>query len=104
MIIGGNVMINWDATQEEMEIIQKIAKRGFIRQLYADALALSMDIAATHLNGCPLKLKEWLAADDFNFFHDIYGIYNHLDRKAGKLRNCFRPRFAMPESKQRAKK
>jgi len=93
-------MIKWDATQEEMEIIQKIAKRGFIRKLYADVLALSMDIAATHLNGCPLKLKEWLAADDFNFFHDIYGIYNHLDRKTGKLKNCFLPRFAIPKSKR----
>jgi len=92
-------MINWDATQDEMELIQKIAKRGFCRQLHADALALSMDIAATHLNGCPLKLEAWLAADDFNFFHDIYGIYNNLDRKTGKLKNCFLPRFAAPAKK-----
>lgn len=97
-------MIKWNVTQEEMELIQQIAKRGFCRQLYADALALSMDIAATHLNGCPLKLKEWLAADDFNFFHDIYGIYNNLDRKTGHLKNCFLPRFAAPETKRTAAK
>jgi hypothetical protein len=93
-------MINWNATTEDMDIIQNIAKRGFIKKLYADSIALSMDIAATHLNGCPLKLREWLAADDFNFFHDIYGIYNNLDRKTGKLKNCFLPRFAMPKSKK----
>ena len=96
-------MINWDATQEDMVIIHKIAKRGFCKQLYADNIALSMDISATHLNGCPMKLKEWLAADDFNFFHDIYGIYNNLDRKTGKLKNCFLPRFAMPNSKKTKK-
>jgi len=90
-------MIKWDATQEEMALIQKIATRGFCRQLYIDVLALSMDIAATHLNGCPLKLEEWLVADDFNFFHDIYGIYNNLDRKTGQLKNCFLPRFAKPQ-------
>ncbi|PKN20403.1 MAG: hypothetical protein CVU71_01020 [Deltaproteobacteria bacterium HGW-Deltaproteobacteria-6] len=95
-------MIKWNATQDDMELIQKIAKRGFCRKLYADALALSMDIAATHLNGCPLKLKEWLKADDFNFFHDIYGIYNNLDRKTGRLKNCFLPRFAAPTKKSLA--
>jgi len=90
-------MIKWDATQEEMTLIKKIAKRGFCRQLYADILSLSMDISATHLNGCPLKLEELLAADDFNFFHDIYGIHNNLDRKTGQLKNCFLPRFAKPQ-------
>lgn len=97
-------MINWNATTEDMDLIQKIAKRGFCRQLYADVLALSMDIAAIHLNGCPLKLGAWLAADDFNFFHDIYGIYNNIDRKIGKLKNGFLPRYAAPKKKVGTKK
>jgi len=90
-------MINFKATKEDIQTIHKIVSRGFCKQIYADRTSMSMDIAATHLNGCPLKLKELLAADDFNFFHDIYGIYNHLDRKTGKLKNCFLPRFAQPD-------
>ena len=39
-----------------------------------------------------------LAADDFNFGHDVFGIYRHLDRTTGKLMNCFVPRFAQRQS------
>lgn len=56
-----------------------------------------MDITATHANGCPLKLAELLAADDFNFSHDVAGIYRHLDRTTGKLLDCFLPRFAQKQ-------
>ena len=49
---------------------------------------------AVHSNGCPLDLSQLLAFDDFNFLHDIVGIYRHLDRKSGELRDCFVPRCA----------
>jgi hypothetical protein len=55
-----------------------------------------MDITACHLNGCKLDLAKLLAADDFNFAHDVLGIRRHIDRETGQLMNCFRPRFAKP--------
>lgn len=58
-----------------------------------------MDLAAVHANGCPLDLEKLLAADDFNFAHDVFGIYRHLDRDGksptgGKLLDLFLPRTA----------
>lgn len=55
---------------------------------------LSMDLTACHANGCPLDLDRLLAADKFNFIHDVVGIARHIDRSTGRLQNCFTPRFA----------
>lgn len=98
-------MIKWNATKEDMELIDKITKRAAILYGLADArsmMNLNMDITATHLNGCPLKLKELLAADDYNFGHDIVGISNHINRETGEIEDCFLPRFAQPESREAA--
>ncbi len=56
--------------------------------------SIEMDITATHLNGCSLRLKDLLNANRFNFVHDIVGISRHINRITGKLENCFLPRFA----------
>lgn len=53
-----------------------------------------MDVAACHLNGNSLKLKELLTAPDFDFIHDVMGIRQHINRKTGQLENCFVPRFS----------
>lgn len=37
-------------------------------------------------------LAQRLAADDFNFWHDINGIQRNLDRQTGRLQNRFLPR------------
>ena len=37
-----------------------------------DRLAFEMDIAAVHAH-TPLRLADWLAADNFNFVHDWRG-------------------------------
>ena len=91
-------MINWTHDKAEFEIEAQIAKRAValakehgIEYKQMDAV---MDIDATHNNGCPLKLTELLAADDFNFVHDVFGIRANIDRKTGKLQNCFVPRYA----------
>ena len=91
-------MINWNVTQKDSKIISEIVKRGFgeVKNIYADTLAMEMDIIAVHLNDCKLKLQELLMADDFNFYHDIFGIASNLDRDTGKLKNCFLPRFTRP--------
>lgn len=92
-----------DPTEEDLAIISKIAERAiayFIlasetgRRLPFDGLDIQMDLCAVHLNGCPLRLADLLAADDFNFAHDITGIRRHLNRKTGALENHFLPRFA----------
>ncbi|OGP23908.1 MAG: hypothetical protein A2X99_05760 [Deltaproteobacteria bacterium GWB2_55_19] len=66
-------------------------------------LSLSMGISAVHANGCPLRLKDFLKADSLNFAHDMFGIQRHLDRKTGKLENCFLPRFAQPKNTSRGR-
>ena len=90
--------ISFHVTEEERGLILDIIKRGNallepIGQKY-DTMDALMDISATIANGCPLKLKEWLAADDSNFAHDLMGIWRHIDRTTGTLRDCFLPRFA----------
>ena len=93
-------MLNWNSTKEDSQTITKIAER-------ANAMAnkpggkypmldASMDIAACHLNGCPLRLKDLLAADDGNFAHDVFGIRQYIDRNTGKLQGCFDPRYSQP--------
>lgn len=56
-----------------------------------------MNITACVANGNPLRLEDLLAADDFNFAHDVFGIDRHINRDNGKMMNFFRPRFSVPE-------
>lgn len=90
-------MTSFSTTRTEHLVIQRIADR-------AEAMALqegvayprvdaAMDITAVHANGCPLRLDELLAADPFNFAHDIFGIRRYLNRNTGVLENHFTPRF-----------
>lgn len=86
-------MIDFETSREDTLTIHAIAKRA-ASFLNLDLLAISMDITACHLNACPLRLVDLLAADDGNLAHDIGGIARHLDRETGDLRGCFVPRFA----------
>lgn len=91
--------ISFETTREELDLITKIAERADreifephgIQQTRMDTI---MDLSACIANGCPLKLADLLAADDFNFAHDVAGIRRHIDRTTGKLLDCFLPRFA----------
>lgn len=91
--------INFDATPEDAALIEQIVDRheALFQRLFPsqpfDRLSASMDLTATHLNGCPLRLKDLLEADDLNFAHDVGGIARHIDRTTGKLTRCFLPRF-----------
>ena len=78
-------MVNFDATPEEVDIIIKIAERVLKNYPDLDFMDVQMDIEATHSNGCRLRLKELLQADDFSFSHDINGILNGINRHTGKL-------------------
>ena len=84
-------------SKEEYVLVGKIVKRavdiiGNGNQI--DPLTANMDICAVIAQGTPLKLQEWLDADDFNFAHDFFGIARHINRQTGKLEDCFLPRFA----------
>jgi len=82
--------------QNKVDLIMKIVDRGWecgISKHYTDKLSMMMDIDFANRD-CPLKLKELLTADDGNFYHDIIGIRNNLNRKTKKLENCFLPRYA----------
>ena len=91
------------ATHGERELIEKIADRAWrIDRTYNGRDARTkqhhrMNVTACHVNGNPLRLEDLLAADDFNFAHDVFGIDRHICRDTGKRTNCFRPRFSRAE-------
>lgn len=90
--------IKWTASQPELEIIGRIAKRAAVlaAQLGHEITKseVMMDIEATHCNGCALMLDDLVAARDADFSHDVFGIRRHLDRSTGQLGDCFTPRYA----------
>ena len=85
-------------------------ERGFIKTIAERAVKMAeemgvkydmtsalMDIEACHCNGSPLALDKLATADGGTFGHDVFGIRRHLDRKTGKLGDCFVPRLALKD-------
>jgi hypothetical protein len=93
-----NQGVSFDFNKADGKLIRRIAHRASVlfteHGVPRDEVDIQMDVAATHCNGCPLRLKELLNADEFNFAHDMAGIRDHLDRKTGKLKK-FLPRFSL---------
>ena len=81
--------------QNRVDLIMAIVDRGWetMEGHYKDKLCMMMDVDTADRD-CPLKLQELLDADDSNFYHDIIGIHNNLNRQTKKLENCFLPRYA----------
>ena len=91
-------MIGWEKVSEQDRLlIFKIANRAAKNNPELDKQGVEMDLIATHLSGCPLKLQEMLNGNDFDLMHDIYGINRHLCHKTGNLDKTFLPRFAQPK-------
>lgn len=90
-----SMTVTFKISRSESEIIHQIGRRANAA-LDTDFMTTVMDVTAAHANGCPLRLHDLLAADEFNFAHDIYGINRHINRDTGKFEDCFRPRFARP--------
>lgn len=86
-----------DYTDAELPHVEAIVSRASRMFKQADnprsGMEIRMDLAAVHAS-CPLDLQRFAEADDFNFAHDIGGIYRHLDRSTGELTDCFLPRCA----------
>ena len=68
----------------------QLAARGAVFYPVLDA---SMDITACHLH-TPLDLPALSAANDLEFAHDVFGIFENINRQTGDLENGFIPRFA----------
>lgn len=95
--------VDLDSTDQERGWIHDIAERAEeLGLIDGEArLSLMMDVAATHRNGCPLRLEHLLhETTDFDFAHDVMGIRDNIDRTTGKLQHEFLPRSGaeMPES------
>lgn len=96
-------MLDWKAirkkvTERDVKLIGKVVDR-ILRDVRMNALRRQpldwrMDVFVVHAN-VGLDLQRLLDADDFDFRHDILGIYSELDRETGKLRDHFVPRFAL---------
>lgn len=90
--------INFVMNSTERHYFNRIADRTMAicdgMDILYDRSDCVMDIAACHLNGNPLKLRELIDAPDFDFIHDVFGIRQHLNRKTGQLENLFVPRFS----------
>jgi len=90
--------VSFDISADDQALMRDCADRaeslGLVGTDVDARLSLEMDLTATHANGCPMDFERLLAADDFNFVHDICGIARHLNRETGELLDMFRPRFA----------
>jgi hypothetical protein len=90
-------IINFNSTAADMQLIRRIVIRAMALKIkYFTAMDCDMDVTACHCNGNPLRLADMLAADDFNFAHDVLGIRSHINRETGQLTDCFCPRFSAP--------
>lgn len=87
-------MINWDKiNDDDILLIKEIVNRAYLfNKTIVNKRDLEMTLTAAHIAN-PLKLKDLLVSDDFNFIHDICGINRHIDIETGELKNCFLPRF-----------
>lgn len=67
-------------TKTEIELCDKIVTRAMKMGFYKDnrvTAFLDVQNATKHFN---MRLEEWLNAEDFDFAHDIVGIYKAINR------------------------
>ena len=88
-------------SREEINLCDKIVARAQNLGLYEDnrvTAFLDVQNAAKHFN---MRLEEWLNAEDFDFVHDIVGIYKAINRVVYPVDFSndpwFLPRFAGKE-------
>ena len=63
-----------------------------------DRFSIMMDIESADME-FNLRLDDWLAADDLNFYHDFFGIIRESDRSTFPAAfGCFVPRFSREEN------
>ena len=84
-------------TKDRFDLISKIADRALellrANRIETDKMSLLMDIDYTD-QAIPLDLQKLLDFDDFNFSHDVFGIYRHFNRQTLQMDDFFLPRCA----------
>ena len=79
----------------ESEAISRIADKGLLLLnglgANTDKISVVMDLEFTHAE-IPMDLDKLESFDDFNFAHDIVGIYKHFNRRTYKMDDFFLPR------------
>ena len=88
-------MVSFEANKHETQIINKIVDRAIKLKITDNRIESCMDITACHCNDIKLDLSKMLEFDNFNFVHDFCGIKRHINRKTGKLEDCFVPRCSL---------
>ena len=96
--------VSFDAPEEVGSLISEVVER-VKRQERDDwskdaLLQLRMSLTACHANGCPIDWSRLLEADNFNFYHDVFGIHRRISTSTGELGGYFLPRFALPQGAQ----
>ena len=90
--------VKFSSTQKEYGFMDLIWRRAepLLRENGWDTKKIDfmMDLDATNSNGCKLDLLKLATFPDFDMMHDVCGIMNHIDRRTGKLKDCFLPRCA----------
>lgn len=89
-------------SKSEIELCDKIVTRAQKLGLYENnriTAFLDVQNAAKHFN---MRLEDWLNAEDFDFVHDIVGIYKAINRTVYPVDFSddpwFLPRFAGKEN------
>lgn len=80
--------------KQDYKLISSIAKRAWndMKDYYVSMVDFVLDLECVK-EKYNLDLKRLLEADDLDFYHDIYGIHNNLNRQTKQLDNCFIPRY-----------
>lgn len=78
-------------------IVERAEALNLFDRISYPRMTMVMDLAATD-GSIGMDFDALLAADDFNFAHDMGGIARHVNRKTGQLEDCFLPRFAKQDN------
>ena len=85
-----------EMSNDDVFLIGRIAKRAALLAMDCgneiEAWQFELCLTESH-ELCPLKLSELFEANDGNFAHDVFGLWQHLDRETGQIKDCFLPRY-----------
>ena len=80
-------------SEEEFNLIQKIADRALDMGIADDHISAMMDLTVAN-KVFDLRLEELLSSDSFYFAHDVAGIIKNINRETCSFNSLFVPRFA----------
>ena len=91
--------ISFNISADDAMIVADIA-RIVVEVRNLDQMAVEMDLTACHASGNPMDFQRLLDAHRTapqDFWHDLNGIILNINRKTGKLGDCFVPRYSRLE-------